>query len=331
MNERDALLVSIASTIQTYREGEIASPNVAHVDRWARQFSSENQIIFLREFDVVLKRTFLTKAKVLDLLAKVSENAVIVGANPAEFWRKAKVLDIQLNGHSQKEMIALMVPLLKQKFQVDLNAGGTPDGKYVYLDDVTYTGSRIASDISSWLKFAPPKASVKVISLVSYTSTYYARNTRTPKVIAESGKDVSVAYGQQIQVENRVTNNHNSGVFWPIALSEEQAADDYVRAQTLQYAARKPGGKSQVFITEEGRQVLEHEFLEAGRKIRSQIKSPTNVLKPLGFGSFGVGFGSTICTYRNCPNTSPLALWWGEQEGRGALEWYPLFPRKTYE
>lgn len=330
MTERNSLLESIASTIQSYREGEIDTPTVAHVDRWARQFSKENQVVFLREFDAVMKRTFLTKEKIRSLLSKVCVNPLIVGIRPTEFWRKARFLEIQLNGHSQEEMIDLIRPILLEQFGVDLDAGGEPDGTFVYLDDVTYTGSRIATDLAAWVKGAPAKATVKVASLVSYTSTYYARNTRTPKAIAESGKDILVAYGQQIQVENRAMHNYVSGVFWPIALSDEQAADDYVRSQTLQYSARRPGGKSQVFSTEEGRQVLEHEFLEAGRKIRSQIRNPGDALKPLGFGNFGVGFGSTICTYRNCPNTAPLAIWWGEGRAYGPMQWYPLLPRITY-
>jgi hypothetical protein len=220
--------------------------------------------------------------------------------------------------------------MLAEQFGVDIDAGGESDGKYVYLDDVTYTGSRIASDLSAWLKDAPTQARVKVISLISHTSTYYARNTRTPKAIEESGKAIVVDYGDQFRVENRAKHNSTSGVLWPVALNEEQAADDYIKLQSRLYEGRTPGGKSQVFSTEEGRQVLEYEFLEAGRKIRSQIRTPADVLKPLGFGSFGVGFGSTICTYRNCPNTAPLAIWWGEGGDKRALQWYPLLPRKTY-
>jgi hypothetical protein len=34
-----------------------------------------------------------------------------------------------------------------------------------------------------------------------------------------------------------------------------------------------------------------------------------------------LGFGSTIVTFRNCPNNAPLAFWAGDP-------WYPLFPRK---
>ena len=45
---------------------------------------------------------------------------------------------------------------------------------------------------------------------------------------------------------------------------------------------------------------------------------------PLGFasGGWGLGFGAMTVTFRNCPNTAPLALW---MEAGG---WTPLFKRK---
>lgn len=52
---------------------------------------------------------------------------------------------------------------------------------------------------------------------------------------------------------------------------------------------------------------------------------------PLSFSPFGVGFGSMIATYRNCPNNCPLSMWWGDPEATsGALHWYPLLQREGY-
>ena len=62
MSERDDLLASIASTIKTYRQGELPEPTPAHVDKWAGQFSAADQVPFLREFDHVIKQTFLTNS-----------------------------------------------------------------------------------------------------------------------------------------------------------------------------------------------------------------------------------------------------------------------------
>ena len=102
------------------------------------------------------------------------------------------------------------------------------------------------------------------------------------------------------------------------------------------FIPREPGGKleHELFSSEEGRQLLEREFLLAGVKILSKCKNPGPSLRPLGFSPFGLGFGSLIVTFRNCPNNCPLALWWGDPEADETSplnKWYPLFPRKTYE
>jgi hypothetical protein len=68
-------------------------------------------------------------------------------------------------------------------------------------------------------------------------------------------------------------------------------------------------------------------------RIRSFSQNPSPSLRPLGFGPFGVGFGSLFVTYRNCPNNAPLALWWGDPDADPShpfSKWRPLVPRKTY-
>jgi hypothetical protein len=78
--------------------------------------------------------------------------------------------------------------------------------------------------------------------------------------------------------------------------------------------------------------LIERELLMAGVRIRAGCQNPKKVMRPLGFGHFGLGFGATIVTYRNCPNNCPLALWWGDPDATsGPFHWYPLLPRKTYE
>ena len=66
----------------------------------------------------------------------------------------------------------------------------------------------------------------------------------------------------------------------------------------------------------------------AGASIRESCASLSDKMKPLGFGDYGIGFGSMIVTYRNCPNNAPLALWWGVDGAKQSRRWVPLFPRK---
>ena len=72
-------------------------------------------------------------------------------------------------------------------------------------------------------------------------------------------------------------------------------------------------------------------FTLAGLKINSSIRDQNKKAywKPLGLSTFrGLGFGAMVTTYRNCPNNTPLALWWGDWDGNQV--WTPLFNRKTY-
>jgi hypothetical protein len=65
---RAQLLESVANTIKTYRSGELDEPTPDHVDRWLDQFTQANQLPFIREFDHVLKQTFLTEDYITGLL-----------------------------------------------------------------------------------------------------------------------------------------------------------------------------------------------------------------------------------------------------------------------
>ena len=59
---------------------------------------------------------------------------------------------------------------------------------------------------------------------------------------------------------------------------------------------------------------MESELLIAGVSIRDLSQNPKDILPPLAFGPFGLGFGSMLVTFRNCPNNCPLALWWGDPD-----------------
>lgn len=128
-----------------------------------------------------------------------------------------------------------------------------------------------------------------------------------------------------------------SEVLWPATVQDDPAVAAYLAQQgRFPLEPRQPGGKPEIeiFSSEEGRQLLEREFLRAGVRIRGFCQNPNQIMRPLGFSSFGVGFGSTIVTYRNCPNNAPLALWWGDpnaHHNHPFSRWYPLLQRRTYE
>lgn len=334
MSERDELLASVADTIKTYREGELAQPTSAHVEQWVSQFTPANQLPFLREFDHVMKKTFIIKDTVSDFLSNLVTNERLAGKDPKAYWARANFLTIQKAGQSQKAMVSLFADALQQKCGLKLSECGIAGGDYIYLDDVLFTGGRVATDLQAWIAGeAPANAVVHVILMALHTGGhYYIENNRLKYAIEASRKNIKINFWRLVKLKNQKNQKDESDVLWPAVVPADAAVQAYVGAEKkYPLVMRQSGGNLGVFSSEAGRQLLESEFLIAGVKIRSLTQSPKDFIRPLGYGRFGVGFGSLLVTYRNCPNNCPLALWWGDPEANsGALNWYPLLSRKTY-
>lgn len=333
MSERDDLLASVADTIKTYREGELAQPTSAHVERWVSQFTPANQLPFLREFDHVMKQTFLTKDTVSGFLSNLVTNENLVGKDPKAYWARANFLTIQKAGQSQKAMVSLFADALQQKCGLDMSKCGAAGGDYIYLDDVLFTGGRVAIDLQAWIAGeAPANAVVHVILMALHTSGHYYITSNRLKTVIAAVKNTRINFWYGVELKNQKNQKDVSNVLWPAVVPADAAVQAYIAAEkNYPLAVRNSGGPLGFFSSEAGRQLLESEFMIAGVKIRSLTQSPKDFIRPLGCGNFGVGFGSLLVTYRNCPNNCPLALWWGDPEATsGALHWYPLLSRKTY-
>lgn len=333
MNERDNLLLSVAETIKSYRNDTLPEPTPEHVDRWLNQFTKDQQLPFLREFDHVIKRSFITKKNVETFLRNLVKNEKLAGKDPISFWSAARFLKIQQNGQSQKEMLKIFARCLEDECALDLAKCGNENGDYVYLDDVMFSGSRVGNDLEQWItEDAPQLAKVHVIVAALYTGGSYLVGRRLKEVIAKSGKTITINYWRALELENRKSYKNRSSVLWPSSIPDEQEVQAYVALPTkFPFEPRQAGTVVEPFLSEAGRQVLESEFLIAGTKIRALSENPKQSMRPLGFSPFGLGFGSTLATYRNCPNNAPLAIWWGNPEVKsGALHWYPLLPREGY-
>ena len=332
---RDKLLESVANTIKTYREGELDAPTPEHVDRWLKQFSFANQLPFLREFDHVLKQTFILKEAIFQFLSHVIGNADLTNGDPKSYWKKTNLLQIQKYGQSQKEMLKLFDVSLAQQCKISLVECGGIDGDYIYFDDVIFNGMRAGDDLEAWVRTdAPVKGRLYVIVIAYHTFGQFKLERRLSSVCQEVGKKIQILYKcAGWQIENRKSQKSSSGVLWPKAIPETQDVKEFMELSTnYPFEPRQfYGSIINPFSSEEGRHILEQEFLIGGAKIRAGCENPSTSIRPLGFSPFGVGFGSLIITYRNCPNTCPLAIWWGDLEaGSPALEWYPLLSREGY-
>ncbi|MGY2958182.1 hypothetical protein ACVWWT_003415 [Pseudomonas sp. TE6349] len=334
MSERDDLLVSVADEIKTYRKGDLPEPTPEHVDRWLSQFTPAQQLPFLREFDHVIRHTFITRKNIKDFVRQLVTNEDLAGKKPTAYWSSANFLDIQQNGQSQKEMLKLFSRCLEDECGLDLDDCGDDSGDFIYLDDVLFSGNRVGNDLEPWItNDAPQSAKIHVIVAACHTLGNYLVERRLKGVIEKSGKKIKILFWRSLTIENQKAHKNISEVLWPTAIPNVAEVQAYMALPSkYPFEPRHPSTKPiKPFLSEAGRQILESEFLIAGAKIRAKSENPKQSIRPLGFSAFGLGFGSMIATYRNCPNNCPLAMWWGDPEATsGALHWYPLLQRETY-
>lgn len=325
----DELAASIAEKLADYRYGEIAAPDAQHVELWGGQFPKAVRSTVLSEMNTVLSHNYLSRDLAVRFLNGLLGNDKLTGGDAKNFWSNANVLNIQQNGNSQAEMVALFDGLSKSKFG-SLAEPKSPSS-YIYIDDVIFTGNRVANDLINWFQNgAPSGAVVHIIVLAMHRSGSWWIRQKLDKFAKESGRKFEYHLWFGVEIENRKTYRNASEIYWPVSLPP--SASEYALGR-YPFEARTPGGTGTPFSSEANRQILEGALLEAGMKIRGFSAQPAANLRPLGFSSFSVGFGATIVTYRNCPNNAPLALWWGDPDaapGHPFRNWRPLTPRKTY-
>jgi len=325
VTERQNLLKSIAATTADYRAGDLAAPTPEHVDRWVKQFNAGVQLPILREMDHVLKGTYFSLEKVTRFLKGVLKTEKLVGSDPSKFWRSVHFLDIQGGGNSQREMLAIFGQLLEKACGVEIKQCEPPES-FIYLDDAIFTGNRVLRDLQTWIQSdAPAKSKVHVVSIVLHSGGQYYASGRIQSAAKSVGKSIEVTWWRAMKLEDRRTYTNSSDVLRPASIPDMLEVKQYVEAMAYKPNLRTPGnvGSISLFSCEEGRNLLEQEFLKAGVKIRQTCPNLGVTQRPLGHITLEtLGFGSLIVTFRNCPNNAPLALWVGDP-------WYALFPRTT--
>ena len=329
MPNDDELASSIAEKLADYRHGEIVAPDAQHVELWGGQFPKSVRSTVLSEMNTVLSNSYLSRDLAVRFLDGLLANEKLTGGDPKAFWENTSVLKIQQNGNSQAEMVALFDGLSNSKFG-PLDKSKSPNS-YIYIDDVIFTGNRVANDLIGWFQSeARNGAVVHIVVLAMRRSGSWWIKQRLDKFARDSGSKFEYHLWFAVEIENRKSFRNSSEIYWPVSLPE--SASEYSTGR-YPFEARTAGGTGTPFSSEANRQILEGALLEAGMKIRSFSAQPAANLRPLGFSSFSVGFGATIVTYRNCPNNAPLALWWGDPNaapGHPFRNWRPLTPRKTY-
>ena len=313
-----------------YDDGIIISED--HIQKWLRQFPEDDRHVLVNELTYTLDKTYWSKTRVCDFLEKIlsSTKRRFVGDNPEEFWRNVNILNIQQQGSSQQEMIHLLDLAAKRKYGFGVTA--KPNSTtHVYLDDALYSGNRIHRDFKNWLEAKKEDSGeVHVVVLASHKQgKFYAS-----EMISDYQKKFNTRFNFHwwsfLKFENRSSYLSHSDVLKTTKLPDDPMVSNLVnkieKRSTYSIKMRpitNPPYISQFFSNERGRQELERIFLVAGTRVLDACPDFPEFINPYGFSFLrGLGFGSLLAFYRNCPNTSPLSLWAGNP-------WIPLFPRKT--
>lgn len=328
---RQQLLDSIAHTIADYRLGEIAQPDANHVERWVSQFPFNNQYTLLEELNFILKKTYFSKRYFQQRFRNWIEN------KSSDIWEQVVFINGQLDGESQNDLMQIFADSLHECYAIRINYEYLNPSHYIYLDDGLFSGSRIKKDLEAFLPHVHGNAKIIILLIISHSSGEYY----TLKKLRELRPDITFNVHSVFCFENKLAKANISEVLWPAMLPPDESLRSYMDSQQrFPFKCRTVLSHNpyqhRIFSSEHNRQVLEQQLLLAGLKIRNVCKNPKAIMRPLGYSAFGLGFGSMVVTYRNCPNNAPLALWWGEPDNPDLpdhhpfKQWYPLLPRKTY-
>lgn len=323
---RQELLQSIANTIRDYREGELPAPTPDRVERWVEQFEPAVQNGILAELNHTLSISYINCETVETFIRNLVTNERIAGQNACRFWNGVKFLDIQGGGNSQHELLQMFDRILQGVCQLSINECGTDPSAFMYLDDGVFSGNRVLSDLKAWVRdTAPNVATVHIVVIALHRGGQYYITNRLGKFSRELGKAITLHWWRVAELEDRRAYTNNSDVLRPTQIPDDQDTAAYFRNFNHPLVLRQPGqlGEMGFFSSENGRHLLEQEFLKAGVRIRNQNPNLIPYMRPLGNSVLETpGFGSLLVTFRNCPNNCPLVFW---AEGN----WYPLFPRRA--
>jgi hypothetical protein len=257
------------------------------VDRWLDQFQEAERNEIAEGLVHLLYRHFVSRGQVARrcrALAQEPPPAIrSVGG-----WGRVTVPPWQQEGGSQVAVAAILGDAL-----ADAGASLCSDGEHpeatVYVDDLAVTGGRLGRDIAAaWKPGGPP------VILLMWSS-----------MATESDLRRQVSY-------------------W----CDREGALGHYPMVTLQLCAdREDLFVERIDRTPDMVKLAQH-LRAKGAELIAARDTPTPPAFPLGFQPYEspdhpLGPGCPVVTWRNIPNSAPIALWWETDN------WHPLFPRVT--
>lgn len=346
LDKIDSYCCSLSQVIESY---EVSKITPEYIKLWVEQFqiSNSHKAVILDGLIHIFKRKqhFITENMLINNLEEFFAGNALGAFDETNLYNDIKnteFLDIQYKSQSQKNLIKLTNRVLEKHYNGLTNIQCKSNKDFLYIDDVTYTGTSIIKDIVEWLKSGSIQKNSRIIIYVyaAYTKAIEYINTFTKNYL-EKEYEISIDFYFSREINND-TNKGKIEVLNP-TYTEDRDVKDYIidlmnrciinkskfkyNPKSIYRRAHDDKSKDELFKNTTDRDIMEKVFLKQGIKLVREFReihksSNAENIRPLGFNKkLTLGFGSMLVTYRNVPNNCPMVLWF---EGK---TWKPLFRR----
>lgn len=307
----------ISNIIQDYGLGAFGKLDSSHVSKWLDQFNNDHEIIAYETANI-LESNYLTEKDFKDFLSSA------INLIRKEMHEKFVIIEAQGQNKSQSFMTNILKNDGISSTFFDMSR---IDKNIIYIDDFIFSGQTLVSDFKKWLGTNHNVSNVTIHIITMGRYDYNAN--RTIDYLNKAYIDREIKF----TIRSRKAYVLSDSFQLKQASLDDEDVSMYVRSNlgnTKIYPRCREGS---LISNSKNRNIYEAEMTKAGIKIINLCKDPHVVMKPLGFGSLGLGFGGSLFSYRNCPNTTPLAFWWGNPNYYDAnhpfRKWYPLMQRTS--
>jgi hypothetical protein len=314
----DSHIEELAAFIDEYRGARVPNSR-KHVRSWLRGFDEPERVG--DELVHVLRSTFLSREQAATELRDWLTNPKKLTKGLISSWDEATFLDIAERGGSQRDVLDLLDEEAVANGEAPMRSR-SGEGLYVYADDVSAHGMRILNDLTPWIAHHAPAEFDLLILLergLIGQETYVTNELKNRA--RRSSKSARVRWWCNEQFAR-------ADCYFPSEIPDNEELSSWREEMGVtQITLRTVKTTGRFFSSDDSRKVIESEFLIAGARIlaNNHYLNPRKYMRPLGntiWSSAPLGLGVPIVTWRNCPNSAPLALW---AEGIGV----PLFPRHS--
>jgi hypothetical protein len=338
-------ILAIISDYHNYRGFQFTA---VHILSWVNQFKEEDREFLLQELLHLLQQgIYISEEKGRTMLvAKIENLSQRFGfTHPVSFLANTEFLRLQPAGKSQDILLRLLNEELTKKYGLGLAQCGAASKKYaVYVDDVLATGGTVFKDSLRWLETTQIDGETNLAKVLKnekfFIISVFCRHTwanviwRLKMQLKNDAILKKIQLVSDYEIQNHPTfPNQRLNFAYPTA-QQPQSVLDYLngleQASNHEKAAFRPDSAptpETLFSSAENRIRFENILLHTGIQLLGKAATLKPNHRPLGatFPSYKTfGTGTLFFTWRNIPNTSPIAFWW---EAGGWRPFFPLFGR----